>query len=140
MKKNKKAFTLIEILIAVAIIGVLAAIATPAYQGYALKGKISKLQVPMEAISGYLDSLIAEGKNIGSLNKIPATIIKPFRGNSLSNIEDTSGKYHITVSTDNNGNYDIKGKIDGYPGSELKISWNGTRLDKDASGKFNWIK
>jgi len=36
---NKKAFTLIELMIVVAIIGVLAAIAIPAYQGYILKSK-----------------------------------------------------------------------------------------------------
>ena len=80
MKANKKGFTLIEIMITVAIIGILASIAIPAYQGYTLKAKVSKLQVPMEAISGYLDSLIAEGTDISAITKIPVTILKPFKG------------------------------------------------------------
>jgi len=40
----KKAFTLIELMIVVAIIGVLAAVAIPAYQGYIKKSKIETVR------------------------------------------------------------------------------------------------
>ena len=137
---RRKAFTLVEIMIAVAIIGVLAAIAVPKYQGYTLKGKISKLQVPMEAISGYLDSLNSEGKDLTTVSRIPATILKPFSGSSLSDIKDPSGKYKITVTTSSGNKYTITGEIDGYPNSNLKMDWNGSILDKSSSGKFTWTK
>jgi type IV pilus assembly protein PilA len=141
MENNKKAFTLIEIMITTAIIGILAAIAIPAYQGYTIKAKISKLQVPMEAVSGYLDSLIAEGKDISSV-AIPATIAKPFTvaGTGAGTVL-TEDKYEVKITALTKNTYTITGGIPAdYGTNVLTLTWNGTTLSKTGSGKIQWVK
>ena len=54
MKKMKGGFTLIELMIVVAIIGILAAVALPAYQDYTIRAKVSELIL---AASGYRTSV-----------------------------------------------------------------------------------
>ncbi|TBU95896.1 type IV pilin protein [Phytopseudomonas dryadis] len=54
--KDQAGFTLIELLIAVAIIGILAAIALPAYSNYILRGKVKAAQSDLVALSLNLEN------------------------------------------------------------------------------------
>ena len=50
MKAVQKGFTLIELMIVVAIIGILAAIALPAYQDYTIRAKVSELVLAASSV------------------------------------------------------------------------------------------
>ena len=64
MKQIQKGLTLIELMIVVAIIGILAAVALPAYQDYTIRAKVSELVL---AASGFKTSISEKAQTDGSL-------------------------------------------------------------------------
>ena len=58
--KNSKGFTLIEVMIVVAIVGIIAAIATPSYMEYVRKGKRADAKVELLRLSQMQESFFVQ--------------------------------------------------------------------------------
>ena len=65
MKHIQRGFTLIELMIVVAIIGILAAVALPAYQDYTIRAKVSELVL---AASGFKTTIAEKSASDGTIN------------------------------------------------------------------------
>jgi type IV pilus assembly protein PilA len=93
MKRLQQGFTLIELMIVVAIIGILAAVALPAYQDYTVRAKMSEVILAMSACRTSITEVYQSG---------PATA--PVANGWGCEMSVTQGtKYVNAMSTDVNG-------------------------------------
>jgi type IV pilus assembly protein PilA len=94
MRKMQQGFTLIELMIVVAIIGILAAIAIPAYQDYTIRAQVSEgLNLAAAAKAAVAEDFLNEG--VPPLNRTDAGMT-PLA-------TDTSGKYVLSVDVGTSG-------------------------------------
>ena len=92
MQSIQKGFTLIELMIVVAIIGILAAIAIPAYQDYTIRSQVTEGL----NLAGAAKAAVAE--TFSNLGRPPANRTE---AGMSANATDTAGKYVTQVAVTN---------------------------------------
>jgi len=101
----QKGFTLIELMIVVAIVGILAAVALPAYQDYTIRAKVSEGLVLAEALKADMSSMYASDgmSGVAAFATQVATAVPQSKYVSSIVILGTTGEITITYNQTNVG-------------------------------------
>ncbi|HGH6916472.1 TPA: pilin [Neisseria meningitidis] len=114
MKAIQKGFTLIELMIVIAIVGILAAVALPAYQDYTARAQMS------EALT------LAEGQK--------SAVVEYYSDNGTFPNSNTSAG--IAASNEIKGKYVASVKVEGNASvASITATMNYSNVNKDIQGK-----
>lgn len=129
--KNRKGFTLIELMIVVAIIGILAAIAIPMYRAQQIKAKMTEGTRAVSTVASAIGDYYQDESEFP-----PACTTFQAVYNTLG-VGISTGRYVSQIATDANGNITVT-----FQGIDADVNGNTLVLQPSTStttGAINWV-
>ena len=130
IQKKQQGFTLIELMIVIAIVGILAAIALPAYQDYTVRAKVSEAMVTLAeaktTIAEYYsaNNYLPDDADTAGINTNPDTdIVASITYTSASRLPRLTASVQAIVIPNNTAGTEFTVQLSGVTASGNRIIW-----------------
>jgi type IV pilus assembly protein PilA len=127
--KNQKGFTLIELMIVIAILGILIAIALPAYQDYTVRARVS------EGVAQSAPAKLAVAETASSKGVLATAIADNAEAGFDFNEDATDYVASITIE---DGVITTVTRETGAKGGDPELIWTPTQQGNEATAPVNW--
>ena len=105
MKKNQQGLTLIELMIVIAIIGILGALALPAYQDYTIRAKVAEMLLAANGCKTAVNEAVSSSSDANVAAALPNACASQ------------ASKYVASVTVDGNGVITVVGQHEALRGN-----------------------
>jgi len=135
MQKQLTGFTLIEVIIVVAIIAVLASVAVPLYQGSILKAQVNRAVSELGAYKSVFDIQVTNGGSVGNseLGYVPSHLTNGTIATDIG-VANSDGSGHIEVTMGGSAHPNLAGVVLRFE-RDIDGGW-ACKIDKAAAD--NW--